>query len=88
MTMTPSLAIVRIQTRRGRNFRLWLPLFLLWIPFLLLLPLMLLALLLAALVGRMNPWRVTNALWAVLCSLPGTDVRVASDRNRVTVRIV
>lgn len=86
--MTPSIALVRIHTVRGWNLRLWLPLFLLWIPFLLLLPLILLALLLASLAGRMNPWRVTNALWAVLCSLPGTDVRVVSDRNRVTVRIL
>lgn len=86
--MTPSIALVRIHTVRGWSLRLWLPLFLLWIPFLLLLPLILLALLLASLAGRMNPWRVTNALWAVLCSLPGTDVRVVSDRNRVTVRIL
>lgn len=86
--MTPSLALVRIHTTGGKNFRLWLPLFLLWIPFLLLLPLILLALLAVTLADRMNPWRVTNALWAVLCSLPGTDVRVASDGNRVTVRIL
>lgn len=86
--MTPSIAMVRVHTVRGRNFRLWLPLFLLWIPFLLLLPLILLALLVVTLAGRMNPWRVTNALWAVLCSLPGTDVRVVSDGNRVTVRIL
>lgn len=86
--MTPSLALVRIRTPRGWNFGLWLPLFLLWIPFLLLLPLILLALLVASMAGRMNPWRVTNALWAVLCSLPGTDVRVVSEGNRVTVRIL
>jgi uncharacterized SAM-binding protein YcdF (DUF218 family) len=86
--VTPSIAMVRVYTCRGRKIRLWLPLFLLWIPFLLLLPLILLALLVASLAGRMNPWRVTNALWAVLCSLPGTDVRVVSEGNRVTVRIL
>lgn len=86
--MTPSVAMVRVHTVGGWNFRLWLPLFLLWIPFLLLLPLILLALLVASMVGRMNPWRITNVLWAVLCSLPGTDVRVVSDGNRVTVRIL
>lgn len=86
--MTPSLALVRVRTPRGRNIRLWLPLFLLWIPFLLLLPLILLALLVVALVGRMNPWRVMSTLCAVLCSLRGTDVRVASAGNRVTIRIL
>lgn len=86
--MTPSIAMVRFQTAHGRNFRLWLPLFLLWIPFLLLLPCILLALLLASLAGRLNPWRVIHSLWAVLCSLPGTDVRVLSAGSRVTVSIL
>jgi uncharacterized SAM-binding protein YcdF (DUF218 family) len=86
--MTPSLALVRIHTSRGGNLRLWLPLFLLWIPFLLLLPLILLALMVASFAGRMNPWRVTNSLGAVLCSLLGTDMRVVSAGSRVTVSIL
>ena len=86
--MTPSLAFVHIYNLHWRGIRLWLPLFLFWIPFLLLLPLILLALLVASLIGCMNPWRITNALWAVLCSLPGTDVRVISAGNHVTVRIL
>jgi hypothetical protein len=86
--MTPSVAMVRVYTSHGWRIRLWLPLFLLWIPFLLLLPLILLALVIVSVPGRMKPWRMAGALWAVLCSLCGTDVRVVSDGNRVSVRIV
>lgn len=86
--MTPSLAVVHVYNPHWHGIRLWLPLFLLWIPFLMLLPLILLALLVACLVGQMNPWRVTSALWAVLCSLRGTDVRVVSAGNHVKVRIL
>lgn len=86
--MTPNLAIVRIEGPHWRGIRLWLPLFLLWIPLLLLSPLILLVLLAVCLVGRINPLRAIATFWAISCSLPGTDVRVCADGNRVTVRIL
>jgi hypothetical protein len=86
--VTPNLAIVHVNYPHGPNFRLWLPLFLLWIPMILLAPFILLALLIACLISGVRFWSSIAAFWAVLCSLPGTDVRVATEGNRVLVRIL
>ena len=86
--MTPNLAVVHINFPHGPNFRLWLPLFLLWIPAILLAPIILLALLIGCLISGVRFWRTIAAFWALLCSLPGTDVRVATEGNRVLVRIL
>ena len=86
--MTPNIAIVRIENPRWRGIHLWIPLFLLWIPLILLSPLILLMVLVACLIGRINPWRAIAAFWAVSCGLPGTDVLVCAEGNKVLVRIV
>lgn len=86
--MTPNLAIVHVEIPHWRGIRLWLPLFLLWIPLVLLSPLIFLVVLGVCLAGRISPWRAIAAFWAITCSLPGTDVRVCTDGNRVTVRIL
>jgi hypothetical protein len=86
--MTPNIAIVHVENAHWRGIRLWLPLFLLWIPLILLSPLILLVVLAVCLAGRVNPLRAIAAFWAVSCGLPGTDVRVCSEGNRVTVRIL
>ena len=86
--MTPHLAIVHLNFPHGPNFRLWLPLFLLWIPAILLAPFVLLALLMACLVARVPFWRSIATFWALLCGLPGTDVRVSTEGNHVLVRIL
>ena len=86
--MTPNIAIVHVNYPHGPNFRLWLPLFLLWIPAILLAPFILLALLIACLISGVPFWRTIASSWAVLSSLPGTDVRVATEGNRVLVRIL
>jgi len=86
--MTPNFAIVHVNWVNGPNFRLWLPLFLLWVPAILLAPFILLALLIACLISGMRFSRCIAAGWQLLCSLPGTDVRVATEGNRVTVRIL
>jgi hypothetical protein len=86
--MTPNLAIVHVNFPHGPNFRLWLPLFLLWIPAILLAPFVLLALLIACLLSKVPFWRSISAFWRLLCSLSGTDVRVATEGNRVLVRIL
>jgi hypothetical protein len=36
----------------------------------------------------MNFGDTVGYLWRIFCSLPGTDVRVCADGNRVTVRIL
>jgi hypothetical protein len=86
--MIPNLAIIRIETPHRRLPQLWIPLLLLWIPVLLLSPLILLVLVAACIVGRVNPLRAIGLLWGILCSLPGTNVRVCADGNRVQVRIL
>jgi hypothetical protein len=86
--MTPSLAVIRIQTAGRRGFPIWIPLFLLWIPVVLLSPLILLAVLAVRMAGRVNPWRAIAAFWAISCNLPGTHIHVSSKGNQVPVRIV
>jgi hypothetical protein len=86
--MTPNIAVVRIYNPHWHGFRLWVPLFLLWIPFILLSPLILLVLLVVCLVGQINPWEAITVFWAILCSLPGTHVHVRSEGNQVLVRIL
>jgi len=86
--MTPNLAIIRIQNHAHRGFPIVVPVFLLWIPVILLSPFILLVLCGVCIAFKMSLWRTISAFWAVLCSLPGTDVRVCADGNRVTVRIL
>ena len=86
--MTPNFAIVHVSWAHGHNFRLWLPLFLLWVPAILLAPFILLALLIACLISGVRFWGCVVAGWQLLCCLPGTDVRVATEGNNVLVRIL
>jgi hypothetical protein len=86
--MTPNIAVVHVNSLHGPSFRLWLPLFLLWIPAILLAPFILLTLIIACLISAVRFWPSIAAFWALLCSLPGTEVRVATEGNRVLVRIL
>jgi hypothetical protein len=86
--MTPNLAVLEIQAPHWHMPRLWLPLFLLWIPAIVLAPLMFLLLLAACFAFRISPWRTIAVFWRLLCSLPGTDVRVTADGTHVFVKIL
>jgi hypothetical protein len=86
--MIPNIAVVHVQSPYWRGLRLWLPLFLLWIPVLLLSPVILLVVVIVCLAIGVNPWRAIAAFWGILCSLPGTDVRVQAEGNNVLVRIL
>lgn len=86
--MTPTIAIVQIESLHWRTPRLWLPLFLLWVPVLLLGPLVLLVLAAVCAANRISAWRFITASWAILCSLPGTQVRVSTRESKVLVRIL
>ena len=86
--MTPNIAIVHVQNPYWRGIRLWLPLFLLWIPLILLSPLILLVVFGLRPAGRINPWQAIATFWAILCGLRGTEVRVTADGNKVFVRIL
>ena len=74
--MIPFVAVVSLRNQQSRTFRLWIPLFLVW---LLLLPLALLLspfIFIACLVCRVNPWRGVALLWQVLTALADTTVEV------------
>jgi hypothetical protein len=86
--MTPNIAVVRIETPYWHCIPLWIPLFLLWIPAILLSPLIFIVIFGLSMAGELNPWRTFRALWDLLCSLPGTHVRVTADGSRIQVRIL
>jgi len=86
--VTPNIAVVQIKTPHWPPIPLWIPLFLLWIPGILLAPFLILAVFGLAMAGRVNPWRAMKVLWDLVCSLPGTHVRVTADGNHVLVRIL
>ena len=86
--MIPNVAIIQIHNPHWRGLRLWIPLFLLWIPALLLAPLILLVLLAACFLGRVSFFRAIATFWAILVSLPGTNVHIRADGNQVLVRIL
>ncbi len=86
--MTPNFAVIGIQTPHWHMPRLWLPVFLLWIPALLLSPLIFLALVAFAIPAKTTIWRVSALLWAILSGLPGTDIQVAAKETRILVRIL
>jgi len=86
--MTPSIAVVHVNGFHSPRVRLWLPLFLLWIPVILLSPLILLALIVACPIFGISLRYSIATFWALLRSLPGTDVRVAAEGNHVHVRIL
>lgn len=86
--MIPNIAIVHVNYPHGPNFRLWLPLFLLWIPLLILSPVILLVIVVVAMVGQVNPFSAIAAFWSLAWNLGGTDVRVATQGERVVVRVL
>lgn len=85
--MIPNVAIIRVEKPHWPGIPLWIPLILLWIPLLLLSPLILLVIVGACLAGGVNPWRAISTFWAIICSLPGTNVHVNANGANVLVRI-
>lgn len=85
--MTPNIAIVHVHNPYWRGLRLWIPLFLLWIPAVILSPLLFLVLAAACLVFEISFVRAVSVFWGILCSLPGTHVRVQAQANHILVEI-
>ncbi len=87
--MIPLTATVAIRSSHKRNihFRLWIPLFLVW---LLLAPLALLllpALFIACLIVHLNPFRVLTGLGCILGALEGTHVEAGDRSTQVLIDI-
>lgn len=86
--MIPSIAIVQVEGPCWRMPRLWIPLFLLWIPWLLLAPLVLAAGFIACLAVGIRFGRAMAVFWAILSALSGTHVHVSAQGRQVLVRIL
>ena len=74
--MIPFVAVVSLRNQESRTFRLWIPLFLIW---LLLLPLVVLAspfIFIACLICQVNPFRGLAVMWQILTALADTNVEV------------
>jgi hypothetical protein len=84
----PNLAVVHVHNPYWRGVKLWIPLFLLWIPAVLLSPLIFLVLVAVAIAARITIWRVIAIFWGILSGLPGTHVHVRAQENQVYVRIL
>jgi hypothetical protein len=91
--MIPPLVLkVRIRSRDGKGFWLWLPFFLVW-PFVLvmvflLLPFVLLADLLLALQGRrLRLLAMLLGVWRVIAALRGTRVQVSGRGQQDSVDV-
>jgi len=72
--MIPFVAVVSLRNEESRTFRLWIPLFLVW---LLLLPATILLspfILIACLVCRINPFRTFAVAWQILTALGDAEV--------------
>ena len=85
--MMPPLAATLHVARNGKRFRIWLPLFLVWLivlPFALVtVPVVVMVL---ALLGR-HPLRVFAAAWSVLCATPGSRIEVNDRRGFVFLQV-
>lgn len=74
--MIPFVAVVSLRNHESRIFRLWIPLFLMW---LLLVPLGILLspfIFIGFLVCRVNPFRGVVVLWQILTALADTKLEV------------
>jgi len=74
--MIPFVAVVSLRNQQSRTFRLWVPLFLIW---LLLLPLAILLspfIFILCLFCRVNPLRGVAVVWQILSALADTDIEV------------
>jgi len=86
--MIPFVAVVSLRNQESRTFRLWIPLFLIW---LLLLPLAVLLspfVFIACLFCRVNPFRGVAVVWLILNALADTNIEVEHRSAGVSFHIL
>ena len=86
--MIPFVAVVSLRDRESRTFRLWIPLFLIW---LLLLPLVVLLspfVFIACLFCRVNPFHGVAVIWQILTALADTNIEVEHRSAGVSFHIL
>lgn len=85
--MIPMLMQVKVRTAQGRYFRIWLPLFLVWLLALPVVPVLLLALLIGAALGQLKVGQTLRVCWGLLNGLKGLLVDVQCAEADVLVRV-
>jgi len=86
--MIPFVAVVSLRNQESRTFRLWIPLFLMW---LLLVPVAILLspfLFIGFLLCRVNPFRGIAVLWQILFALADTRLEVERRAAGVSFHIL
>ena len=86
--MIPFVAVVSLRDQDSCTFRLWIPLFLIW---LLLLPLAILLspfVFIACLFCRVNPFRGVAVMWQILNALTDANIEVEHRSAGVSFHIL
>ena len=86
--MIPLVAVVSLNSKDRRTFKLWVPLVLVWI---LLVPLALIfspIIFIVCLLCRVNPFRMFAVTWQILTALKDTKVEVGQRTAAVSVCIL
>ena len=74
--MIPFVAVVSLRNHESRTFRLWIPLFLVWLVLLPLAVLVSPVICIACLFCRVNPFRGVSVMWQILTALADTSIEV------------
>jgi hypothetical protein len=74
--MIPFVAVVSLRNQQSRTFRLWIPLFLIWLIIFPLAVLVSPVVFLACLACRSNPFLGVAILWQILVALTDTRLEV------------
>ena len=74
--MIPFVAVVSLRNQESRTFRLWIPLFLIWLVVLPVAILLSPFIFLACLICRVNPFRGVAVMWQILTALADTELEV------------
>jgi hypothetical protein len=80
-------AIFPSVAKRSRQFRLRLPVALLWLLLMPFMPLLLLAILVVCALGGVNPFRAVASLFRVCAALKGTHVEVQSSQVSILLSL-
>jgi hypothetical protein len=87
--MIPLVGVINVKHwPRSRSFRLWIPLFLLWLLLLPFAVLLLPVFFVVCLICRVNPFRAIATFWSILASLRDTHIEIDNRDALVLIRIL
>jgi hypothetical protein len=87
--MIPMVGVISVRHwRHSRDFRLWIPLFLLWLVLLPLAVLALPVLFIVCMISRVNPFEAIATCWHIFAELKDTHIEVDNRNALVLIRIL